>query len=325
MATWNPKDLDDLEIKTDYRSVEGLGIVDRDNFALVTKIEEGKMFDENTYVDTESATRYIAEEILPEINPSSLKISEQGVTISLSEATLQFLSFHSYLPTACLYDNMHYYSYKEGKIYKHGVKDSHGRFNNISNKKFPFIIDFVSLAEDLSPKVWDFLQFSVTSYVKDSLDPDNKEYTEVNNLFFDKIVLYNDTQISGVLNVEVKDEDLGEDYLVNQIKNTSAEDIYASNSDGLWSINNFRNYRKDDDKLLPMWIEDPNTLVDAGHWFIDKVVNDDSVDFDKIWTKLEQLQGEYVRIRLIFDNFVSEPNKDAKIKIYFSIANKKTN
>ena len=53
-------------------------------------------------------------------------------------------------------------------------------------------------------------------------------------------------------------------------------------------------------------------------YYIDKIVNQASIDFDKDWSDLESFRDKYLVIRLIFDKF-----DDIKLILNYSVENEK--
>ena len=53
-----------------------------------------------------------------------------------------------------------------------------------------------------------------------------------------------------------------------------------------------------------MWISDISSLQD--NYYIDKVLNEQTLDINKDWSQLESFRDKYLGIRLIFDNFANK-------------------
>ena len=80
----------------------------------------------------------------------------------------------------------------------------------------------------------------------------------------------------------------------------------------MWFINNFRDIRVDYTK--PIWISN-KTLMNSNS-YIDKVLNETTLDFNKDWYELESFRDKYLVVRLIFDKFANK-----KIITNFSVEN----
>ena len=79
----------------------------------------------------------------------------------------------------------------------------------------------------------------------------------------------------------------------------SSNQIYVDKNEEDWNLNDIRDIRVD--YTEPIWIKDKEVLDPIP--FVDKVLNTDSLDFNKDWTQLESFRDKYLVIRLIFDTF----------------------
>ena len=62
-----------------------------------------------------------------------------------------------------------------------------------------------------------------------------------------------------------------------------------------------------------------NTWEDIKNdYYIDKVINSDSIDFEKDWYDLETFNDKFLNIRLIFDN-----KNDVKLILNYSVESAK--
>src|SRR5690606_21361507 len=179
-----------------------------------------------------------------------------------------------------------FYSWKNGVdyIWKHNVK---GRFQNFYGKKVPHIIEYVSVSNPLITRIWNHIRL-ITEAKK--YDPDMDSYYEQRYVTFDQMVAYNSRQTTGLLNLMVK-EDLKDpqNYLSEQIINTNNNVIVIDRKETDWLINDLRDIRINYES--PIW----NYNLDnrQNNYFIDKVLNESSLDIDKSWTDLESFRDKY--------------------------------
>ena len=110
------------------------------------------------------------------------------------------------------------------------------------------------------------------------------------------------------MNIKVKDSE-SEDYLYNQVSNLNNDEIIADRSERNWNINNLRDIRTDYNQTI--FISDLASL--QTEYFIDKILNNASIDYNKDWTELESFRDKYLVVRLIFDKFA-----DVKLLLNFS-------
>ena len=76
-------------------------------------------------------------------------------------------------------------------------------------------------------------------------------------------------------------------------------DILIDKNEKDWSINDIRDIRVDYSQ--PIWVKSKEVLNTVP--FVDKVLNEDTLDFNKDWQQMESLRDKYLVVRLIFDSF----------------------
>lgn len=227
-------------------------------------------------------------------------------TISYSLEDNSWTSWHSYLPDFYINVPEKFYSWKNGNnnFWKHNVK---GVYQTFYNKQESFILDYVSSSNQIETMICDDASFILEAK---KYDQDNDGYYDVDQ-FFNKVIFYNSRQCSGLLNIVRKDNN-NKNYLSNQVKNLNVDDIIVDRTDRNWNINSIRDIRTDYNS--PIWsskIEDTQS-----NYYIDKILNTDSMNFNKDWSELESFRDKYLSVRLIFDKFV-----DTKLIMNFSNEN----
>jgi 16S rRNA G1207 methylase RsmC len=164
----------------------------------------------------------------------------------------------------------------------------------------------------LSSKIYDWVLFQTEAK---KFDPIKREYIDQRNVTFNKVLFYNTEQISGVLTMVPKHNDSA-NYLLEQTKNLSATSgqIPLDRNERDWTVNDMRDLRIDYTK--PMFIKN---IVDLqSNYYIDKIVNPDSIDVNKDWTQLQSFRDKFLVVRLIFDTFA-----DTRLIFNFSALDKK--
>jgi len=239
-------------------------------------------------------------------------------TMSYSLKQSSWISWHSYMPNFYLNVPEKFYSWKYNSgnyLWKHGVE---GKYQSFYGTQYPFIIEFVSLSNPIATRIWEYISMLVE--VK-RYNPEYMDFIDINDVFFNKLIAYNSRQCSGLLNIKVKDANQdSEDYLYEQITNLENDEIIVDRNERNWSINNLRDIRTNYNE--PIFFSNLLSLQDE--YFIDKVLNNDSIDYDKDWTEMESFRDKYLVIRLIFDNFArndSEVNGSTKMIMNFSVEN----
>ena len=235
-------------------------------------------------------------------------INDISWTLSFDLISRKWISFHSYLPNMYFYTPNKLYSwiYGNNNIWKHNVK---GKYQSFYGKKYPFIIEYVSLSSPLQTKVFDAIQLICNAEKYDTL---LNEFVDVDNVFFNKLIAYNSRQCTGELNIRIKQKNQTPWCAITE----SLSEITASKNERVWSLNTLRDIRTDYDK--PIFDSNPSNPVIQQNYYIDKILNTNSMSFQKNWNELENLRDKYLQVRLIFDNL-----DEAKLSLDFSSENEK--
>lgn len=220
-------------------------------------------------------------------------------TISYSLKNKSWASWHSYMPNFYINVPEKFYSWTYGNsnLWKHNVV---GKYQTYYGKLYPHIIEYISIDNPTVTKTWESinLQTEAKSYY-----PDLNEFVDERFITFNKAVLYNTRQCSGELDLAVKDIELGgNDYLFNQISNVDKFQSIIDRTERDWFINGFRDIRVDYTK--PMWKSTSQDLQNV--YYVDKVLNTETLDYNKQWYELESFRDKYLAIRLIFDKFANK-------------------
>lgn len=206
-----------------------------------------------------------------------------------------WISWHSYLPHFYIHTPNKYFSWRYGddNIYRHLVK---GLYNSYYGEIKPFILEMVSNSNNLIPRVFENVNFysKALKYITTT-----DSYIEEPFITFNKALFYNSRQISGWNDLQVKDTSTTpENYFEEQITNSNSI-IIIDRNEGIWSVNDLRDYRKD--QLNTMFIEKINSI--QTNYFIDKEVNTANIDLSKNWSEIELFRDRYLAMRFLFDNF----------------------
>ena len=125
--------------------------------------------------------------------------------------------------------------------------------------------------------------------------------------------MYNSRQCTGELSIKVKDANPDSaNYINQQIENNDPQSILVDRNERNWSLNHFRDMRVNYE--VPIF---NSTLPSVQpNYYIDKVLNYSSLDYNKDWTEQESFRDKYLAVRFIFDNFA-----DVKFTLNFSLEN----
>lgn len=221
-----------------------------------------------------------------------LKLTDNSWTLSHDLRSSRWVSWHSYTPNFYIGTSNKLYSWIQGvnDFWEHNVKNHYQNYYGIRQ---PHVVEYVSVTG--TNNIWNFLKL-ITIATSNGHDV-SKTYN--------KAVLYNSKQCSGLLNLKVKDKS-DANYFTNQIVNNDNE-IIINRVENNWFINNFRDIRID---------------YNAPIWKKSNELNEDSLDINKDWTQLQSFRDKYLVVRLIFDNtddvklvtdyFVDNPQKSIR-------------
>lgn len=216
------------------------------------------------------------------------------ISYSLKDKRERWLSWHSYIPNYYIGTQNNFYSYlaRFTQLWKHNMV---GNFTKFYGVKYDFIFEYVAVANALQNKI---LNDIVLQTIARKWDSATKQFINERFITFNHITVYNETQCTGELALVVKDtQALPEDWYQQQIVNNN--DVLITNKNGDWNINNFRNYV--DDYTKPIFTKSWNDI--KNNYFIDKIINNLAINYNKNWNELESFTGKFVSIRLKFSTF----------------------
>ena len=181
-----------------------------------------------------------------------------------------------------------------GQIWKHLLNTT--KYNNYYGKIYPYIIEYpfaYQYQDEILQNVQDYSR--VYKHIKDPFNSfTDFEKVEVNNEWFNKAVLYNGQQSSGVLNLVPKPINNLKEYVSYPKFNLDSKSILYTKSDNLYQYNTFWSVVKNTSE--PLFIKSCENLS------IDKEVNQNNMDYSSRSFKKEPLRAKYLKIRHIKDD-----------------------
>lgn len=169
-------------------------------------------------------------------------------------------------------------------------------YNSFYGNTQPYIIEY-----PFAYKYQDEILQSVQDYTKaysylPNLDgvSDDARKVEIDGVWFNKAVLYNGQQCSGVLTLVPKPINNLKEYMKYPMYNVDSKTITYTKSDNFYQYNTFWSLVKD--KSLPLFT---STCVSLS---LDKVVNQTNMDYGKRSFKKEPLRAKELKIRHILDD-----------------------
>ena len=264
----------------------------------------------NTTVQQEVEVNYVEREYLyvdGEQKPVEDVIDYNASwTMSYSLEDKTWTSWHSYLPSFYINVPEKFYSWKHGSnsFWKHGKTGEYCKFYGV---QYPWIIEYVSASNSTTTKIHDSITVVLDAKKYQS---EINEFYDVNDVFFNKMIAYNSRQCSGLMNLVLKKQE--SNYLYQQVNNLNNNEALVDRTERNWNINDFRDLRVDYN--TPIFKSDLKSIQE--NYYIDKVLNEDSINYNKTWSQLENFRDKYLVVRLIFDKFV-----DTKMLLNFSLEN----
>ena len=181
-----------------------------------------------------------------------------------------------------------------GQIWKHLLNTI--KYNNYYGKIYPYIIEYpfaYQYQDEILQNIQDYSR--VYKHIKDPFNSfTDFEKVEVNNEWFNKAVLYNGQQSSGVLNLVPKPINNLKEYVGYPKFNLDSKSILYTKSDNLYQYNTFWSVVKNTSE--PLFIKSCENLS------IDKEVNQSNMDYSSRSFKKEPLRAKYLKIRHIKDD-----------------------
>jgi len=136
-------------------------------------------------------------------------------------------------------------------------------------------------------KVYIYLPSTVGSF-------DSNSKVQVDNKYFNKAILYNGQQSTGIIELVPKPMNDLSSYLQYPILNTGSKTITYAKTDSFYQYNTFWALQKDDQ--VPLF----KTSCESKS--IDKVVNQDNMNYGDLSFKKSQLRAKSLKVRHILDN-----------------------
>lgn len=173
----------------------------------------------------------------------------------------------------------------------------------------PYIIEYpfaYQFQDEILQNVKDFSTVFKYLPIPDGVYNDNAKI-QTDDQYFNKAIIYNGQQCSGVLELVPKPMNNLKAYMQYPIYNTYSKTITFTKSDNFYQYNNFWSVVKD--KSLPLFVTGCESLS------IDKIINQANMDYGVRSFKKDTIRAKGLLIRHILDN-----RSDAHIISQFIVA-----
>ena len=192
------------------------------------------------------------------------------------------------------YQNIKYTQSVTGCLWRHLTNIQ--LYNEFYGNIEPYIIEYpfaYQYQDQLLQNVQDYTKAYEYIYIPDGVFNDNTRI-ETNAKWFNKAILYNGQQSSGVLNLVAKPLNNMHEYMKYPIFNTDSKTILYTKSDNFYQYNTFWALQKS--SQVPLFNTGCESLS------IDKVINQENMNYDTRSFKKATLRAKELKIRHILDS-----------------------
>lgn len=169
-------------------------------------------------------------------------------------------------------------------------------YNSFYGNIEPYIIEYpfsYSFNDEILQNIKDYTKVYKYFPDLDGVSDDNRKI-EVDDIWFNKAVLYNGQQSTGILELVPKPINNLKDYMKYPVYNADSKTITFTKSDNFYQYNTFWSLVKN--KQEPLFLRTCESLS------VDKVVNQANMDYGKRSFKKEPLRAKELKVRHILDN-----------------------
>lgn len=215
-------------------------------------------------------------------------------TMSFSMKRNAWISWHSYIPTNYIDFKLGFGSVSNGRgsaysgVWRHNKKFEYQTFYGTY---FPHIIEFVESSNPVETRTYNSVNFITKAKQWDNT---NKYFVDKRLITFDKAILYNNYQCSGLINLLVKRNQTSFDRDFESWDQQALLDI----NERTYSFNEFRDLVGDYD--VPLFTKDWSNTDYQTDYFIDKIINPSSINLNKDWWEQDVFRGKHLTLRLFF-------------------------
>lgn len=297
----------DVDLDNSFKNVGIVMCFDkRFSRILITKLDY-KVLDKRIVYDPESKTFTLTtdtESILVNLTDKKY-FCDKSWTISYDLQNKAWTSFHSYKPNYYIHQLDTFSSGIQKKetstLWRHNVTNK--SYQVFYGKLHPFIIDYTT-EQSVATNFVTAIQFQL-----DVLRYHNEyDYFFNNQKTFNKAVVYNDRQSSGLLElIPNNEEDLS---TIGMYPNTLFDrtQVSVTNSDNYWNFNDFTDLARSQNNNIPLWL---NTCANDL-----KTINSLAIDYQKSEWDRGSIRARQNNVRLINDK-----HSNYKMIMLFSIIN----
>lgn len=210
-------------------------------------------------------------------------------TISYSFDTQSWISFHSYLPNYYVGNNNYFFSglNSQPALWRHSTSIT--KFNSFYNSTHPYILEY-----PFAYKYNDEIVQNIKDYSKVMQYTEYEEFIETDDIYFNKCILYNNQQSSGLLLLSPKPKNNLSLYNSYPKYNTDSKEILYTKSNNFYQLSTF--WSTTISSKQPIWKKECSSLS------IQKSLNQENCNYGKRSYNKAPLMAKDLKIRLILDD-----------------------
>lgn len=169
-------------------------------------------------------------------------------------------------------------------------------YNTYYNNIEPYVIEYpfeYKFNDEILQNVKDYTKVYKYLETGDGVLADYSKY-EIDEVWFNKAILYNGQQCSGILNLTPKPQNNLKSYMSFPVINTDSKTILYSKSDNFYQYNTFWNVTKN--TTIAQFKKNCESLS------IDKEINESNMDYSLRSHKKATFRAKELKVRHILDN-----------------------
>jgi len=279
-----------------------LSVFDRINKMWILTKKDYEVIDKTTinHFSYNAAGKLLLNDIPVSLDNAAI-FANRSFTFCYSPLSQKWVGWQSFMPTSYGTLQKEYYSFANGAIWQHNK----GLPRTYYDKRYPFIFEGVasykngeSMAHSCS---WTTRTFPIINNVQAGETFDNT---------FNKGIFYNEQQSTGNIILTVQDEnDLSKLFNNEKITSNSTE-RFLRRRERNWIVAELYDLVKDHNKSFFSGEYDKLKTM----YYIDKIVNDNNIDYSRNFQECAPLNDLWMKYRLIFDK-----EEDVQMFIYLTM------
>lgn len=291
----NPQSPQGIGYISVYDPITDYWILTKRDYSLIDPLDIGRITFEGHQILFDNRPINLSDETI---------FKNESFTIGYNCLKNKWISFYSFIPMAYIQDRHSFLSMAIGdsRLYEH--KDN---LRTYYGKVCPFIVDMIHGTSPLASYISEGITFHTRAYGKENAED---YYTT-----FDKAIVYNDIQCSGITDLEVVDENNLQSVYSAWMRSPEKMKLELRRNADSWSMSGFYNR-----------VKDHNEAFFSSEWKwtkysfpIDKVLVSGNINIQRDYREDADFLGFWLTTRMIQDKM----DTSKKLYVFFSHARNK--